>query len=60
MPEKFNNQKPLNLDGVRLVEIEKGYGDYEEYKGTLYFPSQWFTVAQARALRDWLNEALPK
>lgn len=41
------------------MEIERDAKTYPQHVGKLWMGSTWFTVAEARAVRDWLNEVLP-
>lgn len=62
MIEKFNAIAPLDIDGDGVAEFEVNSNPSAitaKNAGTLWTGSCWLTVAQARELRDWLNEAIP-
>ena len=58
---EFRNTGSFQLPGdigVR-AEFEKDEKQYPRQLGKLYVDGNWYTVEQARALRDFLNEVLP-
>lgn len=56
VPEKFNDVGPF--EGCPDMCIEKD-PDYSANLGKLWMGSIWFSVDEARALRDWLNKVIP-
>lgn len=58
MAEKFNDAEPLLRDRATVAEIEKDE-QYVKGLGQVWLDSNWFTVEQARELRDWLNKVIP-
>lgn len=55
--EQFNNVGPFA--DCTDIEIERDEETYPDHLGELWMGSTWFTVAQVRALRDWLTQVLP-
>lgn len=59
-PETSERFKDVGDCPVRSVQIETGEdGCPEKHIGKLWLGAEWITVAEARALRNWLNEVLP-
>jgi hypothetical protein len=54
-PERFREVEPLRLGGRTLAEIRSCY----DMRDTLDVRPRYHSIAEARALRDWLNEVLP-
>ena len=54
-PERFREVEPLRLGGRTLAEIRSCY----DVRDTLDVRPRYHSIAEARALRDWLNKALP-
>jgi hypothetical protein len=47
---------------VRSIEIERNEDDEphrRNHVGQLWTGAEWITVAQARVLREWLNQVIP-
>jgi hypothetical protein len=47
---------------VRSIEIERNEDDEphrRDHVGKLWAGAEWINVAEARALRDWLNKVIP-
>lgn len=59
MAEKFNDVPSLTIDHDTIAEIERNKNVHQRYHGLVWIDSCWLDVEQARALRDWLNQALP-
>jgi hypothetical protein len=57
--EQFKNTGTLTRDGFTVAEFETDKKQYSRHVGKLYIDGNWFTVDQARELRDFLNEVLP-
>lgn len=55
--ETFNEVEPF--EECTDIAIERNEETYPERVGQLWMGSTWFTVAQVRALRDWLTQVLP-
>jgi hypothetical protein len=55
--EKFNELPPFPV--CTDIEIERDEKNYPEHVGKLWLGSTWFSVAEARELRDWLNKVIP-
>lgn len=55
----FRNTGSLKRDGFIAVEFETDAKAYPRHVGKLYIAGDWFDVAQATELRDFLNEVLP-
>ena len=55
-PERFREVEPLRLGGRTLAEIRSCY----DVRDTLDVRPRYHSIAQARALRDWLTKALPE
>ncbi len=60
MSERFNNVEPfLDSDGDVALEIERNERQYPTKVGLLWAGGTWLTVAEARALRAWLDRVIP-
>lgn len=57
MAEKFNDVGDCPIESVEIEAGETMVGG--RHIGELWLGAEWITVAQARALRDWLNEVIP-
>ena len=55
-PERFREVEPLRLGGRTLAEIRSCYDMHD----TLDVRPRYHSIVEARALRDWLNKALPE
>lgn len=55
--EHFNNVGPFPL--CDDIAIERDAENYPDHVGKLWTGSTWLSVGEARALRNWLTEALP-
>ena len=55
-PERFREVEPLRLGGRTLAEIRSCY----DVRDTLDVRPRYHSIAEARALRDWLTKALPE
>jgi hypothetical protein len=56
----FNTVSPfVHSDGHPIAEIEAD-PRYPKQVGKLWVNSTWMTIEQARELRDWLDEAIPR
>ena len=55
-PERFREVEPLRLGGRTLAEIRSCY----DMRDTLDVRPRYHSIAEARALRDWLTKALPE
>jgi hypothetical protein len=56
---QFKNTGSLKRDDWTVAEFETDKKQYPKQVGKLYIDGNWFDVAQARELRDFLNEVLP-
>lgn len=54
----FKNAEPLERDGSVVAEIEDN-AMYASHFGKVWTDTGWYTLEQARALRDWLNKVIP-
>ena len=54
-PARFREVEPLRLGGLTLAEIRSCY----DVRDTLDVRPRYHSIAEARALRDWLTEVLP-
>lgn len=57
---QFVNTGTLKRDGNTVAEFETDTKQYPKQVGKLYIDGNWFDVAQARELRDFLNMILPE
>lgn len=57
--QQFRNVGSLRRDCWNVAEFETDAEKYPKQVGKLYIDGNWFTVKQARELRDFLNEVLP-
>ena len=55
-PERFREVEPLRLGGLTLAEIRSCY----DVRDTLDVRPRYHSIAEARALCDWLTKALPE
>src|SRR5271154_4586735 len=56
----FRNTGSLIRDKWNTIaEFETNAKDYPKQVGKLYIDGNWFTVEEARELRDFLNQILP-
>ena len=60
MSTDFKNTGRLLRDGDPITEWETNSKDFPSHVGKLYVEGNWFTVEQARELRDFLNQVLPE
>lgn len=58
--QQFNNVGPFSIDGDSVMEIESNFKDYPQQFGKLWTGATWLTVDEARELRDWLDDAIPR
>jgi hypothetical protein len=56
--EKFNSG--AGDCPVRTIEFEDDAQAYPDKVGLLWVGAEWINVAEARALRDWLDSVLPR
>lgn len=56
IPEKFNDVAPFENCTDICIETD---AEYPDKVGKLWMGSTWFSVQEARALRDWLNKVIP-
>ena len=55
-PARFREVEPLRLGGRTLAEIRSCYDMHD----TLDVRPRYHSIVEARALRDWLTQALPE
>jgi len=58
--QRFNKVAPFCIDGDSVMEIEGNIEDFPNQVGKIWTGATWLTVEQARELRDWLDEAIPR
>ena len=58
-PGQFRHTGALVRDGETIAKFETDTEKFPKHVGELYVNGDWFTVEQARELRDFLNEVLP-
>lgn len=55
----FIRKPDLEINGELIAEFETDIKQWPAHVGELYISGNWFSVIDARRLRDFLNEILP-